>query len=56
MLDSIIYLPRDTCYLAEFINEFLRTYNTVGIQVTKDCYVLKLEQPMRSPKTQMGGE
>lgn len=40
----IVYIPKDTAYLAEFINDFLKVYNTVSVQVTKDCYVIRLEQ------------
>lgn len=54
MMPVIIYIPKDTSYLAEFINDFLKVYNTVGIQVTKDCYVMRLEQPLTEPKQQLG--
>ena len=54
MMPVIIYIPLDTSYLAEFINDFLKVYNTVGIQVTKDCYVMRLEQPLAEPKQQLG--
>lgn len=54
MMPVIIHIPKDTSYLAEFINDFLKVYNTVGIQVTKDCYVIKLEQPLTEQKQQFG--
>ena len=54
MMPVIIYVPKDTSYLAEFINDFLKVYNTVSIQVTKDCYVMRLEQPLTEPKQQLG--
>lgn len=50
MMPIIIYIPLDTSYLAEFINDFLKVYNTVGIQVTKDCYVMRLEQTLSVKK------
>lgn len=50
----IIYVPIDTSYLAEFINDFLKVYNTVSIQVTKDCYAIRLEQPLTEQKQQLG--
>lgn len=50
----IIYVPIDTSYLAEFINDFLKVYNTVSIQVTKDCYVMRLEQLLTEQKQQLG--
>lgn len=50
----IVYIPKDTAYLAEFINDFLKVYNTVSVQVTKDCYVIRLEQPLMESKNQMG--
>lgn len=54
MMPVIIHIPKDTFYLAEFINDFLKVYNTVGIQVTKDCYAIKLEQPLTDQKQQFG--
>lgn len=54
MMPVIIYVPLDTSYLAEYINDFLKVYNTVGIQVTNDCYVMRLEQPLTEPKQQLG--
>lgn len=54
MIPVIIYVPKDTSYLAEFINDFLKVYNTVSIQVTKDCYAIRLEQPLTEPKQQLG--
>lgn len=50
----IIYIPVDTSNLAEFINDFLKVYNTVDIQITKDCYVIRLEQPLTEQKQQLG--
>lgn len=50
----IIYVPIDTSYLAEFINDFLKVYNIVSIQVTKDCYAIRLEQPLTEQKQQLG--
>lgn len=44
MMPVIIYIPKDTSCLAEFINDFLKVYNTVSIQITDDCYVIRLEQ------------
>lgn len=55
MMPVIIYIPKDTLYLAEFINDFLKAYNTVSIQVTNDCYIIKLEQLLAEPKQQLGG-
>lgn len=54
MMPVIIYVPLDTSYLAEYINDFLKVYNTVSIQVTKDCYIMRLEQPLAEPKQQLG--
>ena len=54
MMPVIIDIPLDTSYLAEFINDCLKVYNTVGIQVTKDYYVMRLEQPLAEPKQQLG--
>lgn len=48
MMPVIVYVPKDTSYLAEFINDFLKVYNTVGIQIENDCYVMKLEQPLQN--------
>ncbi len=50
----IIYVLIDTSYLAELINNFLKVYNTVSIQITKDCYVIRLEQPLTEQKQQLG--
>ena len=50
----IIYVPIDTPYLAEFINDFLTVYNTVSIQATEDCNVRWLEQLLAKSKQQLG--
>lgn len=43
MRTVIIPYPRDTSYLAEVIDDFLKVCDTVSIQIYKDRYLLKLE-------------
>lgn len=38
-----IRYPLESLYLNETIDELLTTYNTVSIQKTSECYILRLE-------------
>jgi hypothetical protein len=41
---TYIHIPLESIYLQEMIDTFLVNYNTVGIQKTPDCYILRLER------------
>lgn len=41
---TYIHIPLESIYLQEMIDTFLVNYNTVGIQKTSDCYILRLER------------
>ena len=41
---TYLKFPLDSMYLAELLNALLMVYNTVSIQMSDNCYSLRLEE------------
>ena len=50
--ETIIKIPLDTLYFQELVNLFLQNYNTVSIQITKDCYYFAHNKKLKHQELQ----
>lgn len=48
MRETLIKLPLDTTYLQEFIDQFLKVYNSISVQCNPQLgvYYIKLDDPL----------